>query len=112
MAVRSHNTRVQPFSLSGYHGRPTRGTVTIREFNRQQRTRRALEGLGKWWGVALLPVFIPAAHFVLVPSFVLYGMGQFFQRLGTAELATDAHGACPDSGTDQTRAPAATRPAP
>src|SRR2546430_7760011 len=36
MAVRSHNTRVQPFSLSGYHGRPTRGTVTIREFNRQR----------------------------------------------------------------------------
>src|SRR5436189_3490573 len=87
MAVRSHNTRVQPFSLSGYHGRPTRGTVTIREFNRQQRTRRALEGLGKWWGVALLSVFIPVAHFVLVPSFVLYGMWQFFQRLGTAERA-------------------------
>ena len=102
MAVRSHNTRVQPFSLSGYHGRPTRGTVTIREFNRQQRTRRALEGLGKWWGVALLSVFIPVAHFVLVPSFVLYGMWQLFQRLGTAELATDAHGACPDCGTEQT----------
>src|SRR5438128_11625865 len=71
MAVWSHNTRVQPFSLSGYHGRPTRGTVTIREFNRQQRTRRALAGLGRWWGVALLSVFIPVAHFILVPSFLI-----------------------------------------
>lgn len=102
MAVRSHSTRVQSFNLSGYHGNPTRGTVTIREFNREQRMRRALEGLGKWWGVALLSVFIPVAHFVLVPSFLLYGMWQLFQRLGTAELATDAHGTCPDCGTDQT----------
>ena len=102
MAVRSHSTRVQSFSLSGYHGKPTRGTVTIREFNREQRMRRALEGLGKWWGVALLSVFIPVAHFVLVPSFLLYGMWQLCQRLGTAELATDAHGACPDCGTEQT----------
>src|SRR2546430_11483996 len=102
MAVRSHNTRVQPFSLSGYHGRPTRGTVTIREFNRQQRTRRALEGLGKWWGVALLSVFIPVAHFVLVPSFVLYGMWQFFQRLRPAQPPAHAHGACRDRGPGQT----------
>ncbi len=29
MAVRSHSTRVQSFSLSGYHGTPTSGTVTI-----------------------------------------------------------------------------------
>ena len=45
MAVRSHSTRVQSFSLSGYHGKPTRGTVTIREFNREQRMRRALNEL-------------------------------------------------------------------
>src|SRR2546429_9907546 len=90
MAVRSHSTRVQSFSLSGYHGKPTRGTVTIREFNREQRMRRALEGLGKWWGVALLSVFIPVAHFVLVPSFLLYGMWQLCQRLGTAGVPTRA----------------------
>ena len=87
MAARSHSTRVQPFILSGYHGQPARGTVTIREFNREQRMRRALAALGQWWGVALACVFIPVAHFVLVPSFLLYGVWQFFQRLGTAELA-------------------------
>ena len=94
-------TRVQPFILSGYSGQPTRGTVTIHEFRREQRARRAFAVLGKWWGVALLCVFIPVAHFVLVPSFLAYGLWQFFQRLGTAELATDARGTCPDCGAEQ-----------
>jgi len=93
--------RVQGVLLRGYHGAPTSGTVTIREFNRDERVRRALAGLGKWWGVAIVSVFIPVAHFVLVPSFLAYGGWQFFQRLGTVELATDAHGTCPDCGAEQ-----------
>ncbi|OLB17615.1 MAG: hypothetical protein AUI99_03760 [Gemmatimonadetes bacterium 13_1_40CM_3_69_22] len=100
--MRPPSTCVQPFTLSGYHGEPTRGTLTIQGFNRQQRMRRALRELGKWWGVALLSVLIPVAHFVLVPSFLLYGAWQFWQRLGTAELATEARGTCPDCGTEQT----------
>src|SRR2546426_2064740 len=64
MLVPAHSTRIQPFTLRGYHGEPTAGTVTIHEFNREQRLRRALAGLGKWWGVALVCVLIPVAHFV------------------------------------------------
>lgn len=97
----SHRTRVQTFTLSGYRGPPTRGVVTIHEFNRAERWRRALTGLGTFWGVALLSVFVPVAHFLLVPSFVIYGLWQFFQRLGTAELASDARGTCPDCGKEQ-----------
>ncbi|HYK81653.1 MAG TPA: hypothetical protein VEU55_00790 [Gemmatimonadales bacterium] len=62
---------------------------------------RALAALGKWWGVALLAVFIPEARFVLVPSVLLYGAWQCLQRLGTVELATDARGTCPDCGAAQ-----------
>ena len=47
-------TRIQQFLLKGYHGVPTSGTVTIRHFNRDERVRRALAGLGKWWGVAVV----------------------------------------------------------
>ncbi len=94
MPVSSPTTRIQPFLLSGYHGEPTRGTVTIQEFDREQRFRRAVAGLGTWWGIGLLTVLIPVAHFVLVPSFLTYGLWQFFQRLGTVELATDARGTC------------------
>jgi hypothetical protein len=94
------DTRIQTFTLTGYHGR-TPGTVTIRTFDRPQRVRRAVAALGKWWGVALLTVLIPVAHFVLVPSFLGYGLWQFFQRLGTVELAAGARGRCPDCGMEQ-----------
>ncbi|HEV2750720.1 MAG TPA: hypothetical protein VGV12_09390 [Gemmatimonadales bacterium] len=97
----SGTTRVQPIVLSGYHGSPTSGSVTIHTFEREQRVQRAFAGLGKWWAVALFSVFIPVAHFVLVPSFLAYGAWQFFQRLGTVELATDARGTCPDCGAEQ-----------
>ncbi|HZI23219.1 MAG TPA: hypothetical protein VFD76_11895 [Gemmatimonadales bacterium] len=93
--------RVQKVLLKGYSGSPTAGTVSIRTFTREQRVRRALAGLGTWWGVAVLAVFIPVAHFVLVPSFLMYGVWQFFQRLGTVELASDARGTCPDCGAEQ-----------
>ena len=94
-------TRTQRILLKGYHGQPAPGTVTIRRFNRDERVRRALAGLGKWWGIAVVSVLIPVAHFVLVPSFLAYGAWQFFQRLGTAELAVDARGTCPDCGAEQ-----------
>lgn len=94
-------TRLQPILLHGYHGDPTPGSVTIHEFTSEERVRRALASLGKWWGVALLSVLIPVAHFVLVPSFAAYGVWQFFQRIGTAQLASDARGTCPDCGTEQ-----------
>lgn len=70
-------SRVQAFTLTGYSAAPTQGTVTVQEFGKDERVRRALGGLGKWWGIALLAVFIPVAHFILVPSFLLYGIWQF-----------------------------------
>ena len=73
----------------------------MQEFSRDERVRRALKGLGKWWGIALASVFIPVAHFILVPSFLLYGVWQFAQRLGTTSRATGAQGTCPDCRTEQ-----------
>jgi hypothetical protein len=96
--VTSHE---QAFTLTGYSGAPTEGTVTVQEFSREERVRRALGGLGKWWAIALGSVLIPVAHFLLVPSFLLYGIWQFVQRLGTTSLATEAHGICPDCHTEQ-----------
>ena len=87
--------------LTGYSPQPQTGTVTITSFNREQRARRALIGLGKWWGAALLAVFIPVAHFLLVPGFLLYGVVQCVERWRTAELASGARGTCPDCGREQ-----------
>ena len=85
-----------PFILTGYHGAPTHGTAAIQVFSREQRWRRALTGLGKWWGVALLSVFIPIAHFLLVPSFLIYGMFACdLQAMGVGPGTT----CCPDDQT-------------
>src|SRR5436305_13656250 len=104
--------RTQQVLLRGYHGQPSSGTVTIRQFRRDERVRRAFAGLGKWWGVAVVSVLIPVAHFVVVPSFLTYGAWQFFPRLGTVALVLDARGICPGCGTEQPRDPAQRRRAP
>lgn len=93
--------REQPFILSGYSGSPTRGTVTVISFDREARVRRALKALFTFLGCAIGSVFIPVAHFLLVPGFFLFAIFQCVQRLGTHELGVDARGTCPDCGTEQ-----------
>jgi hypothetical protein len=93
--------RQQAFLLNGFTQPPGHGRVTVITFDRPARWRRALKALSKWWGIALLSVFIPVAHFVLVPSFILFGLYQFSQRLGAVQVPADAHGKCPDCGAEQ-----------
>jgi hypothetical protein len=93
--------RQQEFLLNGFAPTPGHGRATVITYDRPARWQRALKALGKWWGIALLSVFIPVAHFVLVPSFFLFGLLQFSQRLGAVEVPADAHGKCPDCGAEQ-----------
>lgn len=93
--------REERFTLTGFSGRTTDGACRVLSFDRRARRRRAWQALGKAWGVAIACIFIPVAHFLLVPGFVVFGIYQFFDKVGTAELARDARGACPDCGTEQ-----------
>ena len=93
--------RPQQILLNGFAPAPGHGTVTVIAYDRAARWRRALRALGKWWGIALLSILIPVAHFLLVPSFFLFGLFQFAQRLGATEVPRDARGTCPDCGTEQ-----------
>jgi hypothetical protein len=87
--------------LSGYHGGPTPATLLVASFDAGQRLRRAVKGLGGFWGAMVVSVFLPVAHFVLVPSFFGIGIWQFFRRLRQQEQVRGAHGACPDCGAEQ-----------
>ena len=91
----------QQFTLSGFSGRITQGTCDVVAFDQAARRRRAWIGLGKAWAVAAACVFIPVAHLLLVPSFLVFGIYQFFDRLGTAELVREARATCPDCNTEQ-----------
>ena len=90
-----------PLTLSGYHGAPTPATLLVASFDRSQRLRRAVKGLAGLWGAMVVSVFIPIAHFVLVPSFLFVGVWQFVRRLKTGALVRGAHGRCPDCGAEQ-----------
>ena len=77
-------TAVKDCVLAGFGGScPARVTVT--HYERTDRWRRGLQALARAWGIALVCVFIPVAHLVLVPSFLLYGIWSGWQRLTTVE---------------------------
>ncbi len=94
-------TETRNFRLSGYSPTPTTATVTIRSFDKPERIRRAFKGLATFWGAAIGSVFIPVAHFLLVPSFAVYGAYTFFERLGAEQVVIAAAGTCPDCGKPQ-----------
>jgi hypothetical protein len=94
-------TETLTYQLKGYSPTPTAATVTVRSFEKPERVRRALKGLATFWGAALGSVFIPVAHFLLVPSFALYGAYAFFDRLGARQVVMAAEGTCPDCGRVQ-----------
>ena len=93
--------RQQTFLLKGYSGKTTQGTVTVISFDKKARMRRALKSLGTFWACAVGSIFIPVAHFLLVPGFFFFAIYMFFQRLGTPEIGKDARGTCPDCGAEQ-----------
>ncbi len=50
------------------------GTVKILYFSQKQRVIRSLKVLGLAWGAAVLAIFLPIIHFVLVPTLILAGL--------------------------------------
>ena len=91
----------RPLIITGYHGAPTSATLKIVAFDAGQRLRRAVKGWLASWGAMVVCVFVPIAHFVLVPSFFALGVWQFFRRLRQGEQVRGAHGTCPDCGAEQ-----------
>ena len=49
------------------------GKVFIQTWIRAERLKRSLKFLGYSWLFAVLSVFLPIAHFILVPGFLLAG---------------------------------------
>lgn len=90
------------YPLSGYGGRSSRARVRVITYSRAGRVRRATAALAGWWAVALGAVFIPVAHFVLVPGFLAYGLYCFVTRVRAEQVAVDGKGTCPDCGCEQT----------
>ncbi len=93
--------RAEQFDIVGYADGPAGGEAQVFSFNSGERWARALKGLGLSWLVAAGTVFIPVAHFLLVPGFLFFGIYVFVSRLRAHEVTMRIHGVCPDCGEEQ-----------
>jgi hypothetical protein len=89
-------------SLEIPHFTPTRGVVILVERTMVGRATRAARALGALWLAALVCVFIPLLHFVLVPSLLLAGPIVAFLRLREDVSLAAVRGACPRCQVDRT----------
>ena len=94
-------SRIDKFVLTGYGDSTTAGEATVVHFDGSERMARAGKGLAMAWGAALASVFIPVAHFLLVPGFFLAGLVVFVKRMRRKVVVDTVRGACPDCNHDQ-----------
>jgi hypothetical protein len=80
----------------------TYGVARVRERDPGERGARALKAAGICLGFAVLSVFIPIAHFVLVPSFLLAGVFFAFRRLRERASLVKLTGVCPRCREERT----------
>ena len=93
--------RVFEMKLRGYSSNTRDAVVRVVSFGPPARLRRALTGLGVAWVLAIVCVFIPIAHFFLVPGFLGFGVYLFVSRWMVRSSVRQAHGTCPDCDARQ-----------
>ncbi|MCM2277621.1 MAG: hypothetical protein NDJ89_06050 [Oligoflexia bacterium] len=76
------------------------GELWLREWTRRERMLRALKFGGGSWGLALVSVFLPLLHFVLVPAFLIAGPLVAFFVFNQESLVLGGKGKCPHCGGD------------
>jgi len=90
-----------PATLTAFGAAPTDAVATIVIQAPGRRFARALAALGTCWGLALGGLFIPVAHFILVPTFVTAGIVIAVMRGREDRRLLRARGRCPRCGIEQ-----------
>ncbi len=101
ISVRPANAITVPARIE-YTGKPASDAqVDLVRRPRHERMRRATIGWGACWGLAIVAVFIPLLHFILVPALVI--AGPLVGRARWREKATvfNVRGTCPGCGKSQ-----------
>ena len=90
-----------PAVLSAFGYPSSSATAVVIEQTPTQRLGRTLGGLGMFSGLAVAGLFIPVAHFVLVPAFVVAGIIAAVKRAREDCRLVLLRGACPRCGATQ-----------
>jgi hypothetical protein len=85
-------------TLTVFGAAPTRATVTLVSLGVGRRLARGLAVLAICWGAAVAAVFIPVAHFVLVPGLAIVGLVGALFRAREGRQILRVHGTCPRCG--------------
>jgi hypothetical protein len=88
----------RPILIENDAGASRTGVLRVRKFSERERWWRALAMLGFMWGLAVATAFIPLAHFVLVPAFLIAGPVTAVLRYRAGEHVEVATGECPTCG--------------
>jgi hypothetical protein len=80
------------------NGKTASGEVTLQHWDQQARMKRALRILGILWGIAVVTVFIPLAHFLLVPGFLIAGPIVAFKVYEQDRAILGGQCICPECG--------------
>jgi hypothetical protein len=90
-----HRGRGVAVLLKGYDEATAPGELRIQEWNKRERTLRAMKFGGACLGLAIVSVILPLLHFVLVPGFLLAGPIVAFVVLGQEAVVLGGKGICP-----------------
>ena len=96
-------TQVQvAVSLTAFGFAPRPATAGVIEQSTGERVGRVFTGLGMFWALALGGLFIPIAHFILVPVFLTAGVILAVKRSREDRRLAEVRGPCPRCGAQQT----------
>jgi hypothetical protein len=70
-------------------------TVEVVDLEFAERMKGALKKLGLFWALAFASVFLPVMHFVLVPTFFIVGIVQFYVTFQYTKVLRDSQIVCP-----------------
>ena len=79
----------------------TSARVAVVRHTSAARAWRALRVLALCWGLGVLAILVPIAHFVLVPGFVLLGIALAVGRLREGATIVGVSGTCPRCGVER-----------
>jgi DNA-directed RNA polymerase subunit RPC12/RpoP len=88
-------------SVTAFGGKNAPGLLRIRVWSGPQRAARTAKALLGCWVLSALSLFIPVAHFFLVPGFFVAGIVLAVRRAGEGRTLVQLRGACPRCGREE-----------
>jgi hypothetical protein len=90
-----------PATLSAFGAPPAPATATVQNQSPAERLRRTAAGSGLCASLAVVSLFIPVAHFILVPTFIGAAIAVAIVRAREDTRLLRVHGVCPRCATAQ-----------